>query len=341
MKSRWVVSKDFLKRISDPKSRYHSDYLAYRRGEITRRQLISRLPHVAMIGDSVCTGIYVTTRWSTFWRARDRHNGNWFLELSPTSQIQSVSRRLEEMTPFVATHHAGVGAMVDADGERETRFRRILGTRNMSGQIKQLVRASRFPDLVLISIGHNNVDWAWRCPPGELEQSEERLQRLRRWVRDLFARRLRPLIHHAQQQPRRVAIVVFGLINFETYFKGREQAEHLRAADSALYPHLETTYQYLTSFRPALRGNVIRLAVLVNDELRAMIDEFNRELPANSNVQLRYSKALATVDLSRAGLLHDVDAWHASAKGHNVLAEAAFCDLGPSLKFLGICPDSD
>jgi lysophospholipase L1-like esterase len=336
MKSRSVVSKDFLKRISDPKSRYHSDYLAYRRGGITRRQLISRLPHVAMVGDSVCTGIYVTTRWSTFWRARDRHDGNWFLELNPTSEIQSVSRRLKEITPFVAIHCAGVGAMVDAEGERETRFRRILGTRNFSGQINQLVHADRFPDLVLVSIGHNNVDWAWRCPPAELEQSGQRLQRQRGCVRELFARRLRPLIQHAQQQRHRVAIIVFGLINFESYFKGREQVERLHRADSTLYPHLETTYQYLTSFRPALRGNVIRLAVMVNDELRAMIDEFNRELPADSNVQLRYSKALARADLSRAELLHDVDGWHASAKGHNVLAKAAFEDLKPSLKFIKI-----
>jgi hypothetical protein len=165
MKSRSVVSKGFLKQIGDPNSRHHSEYLAYRRREITRPQLIDRLPHVAMIGDSVCTGIHVTTRVGTFWRARDRHNRNWFLDLGPRSKVQSVSRRLKQMTPFVAIHCAGVGAMVDAEGERETRFRRLLGTRNLSGQIDQLVRAKRFPDLVLISIGHNNVDWAWHCPP--------------------------------------------------------------------------------------------------------------------------------------------------------------------------------
>jgi lysophospholipase L1-like esterase len=54
------------------------------------------------------------------------------------------------------------------------------------------------------------------------------------------------------------------------------------------------------------------------------------------NVQVRYSDALATADLSRAELLHPVDGWHASAEGHNVLAEAAFSDLQPSLEFLGI-----
>jgi lysophospholipase L1-like esterase len=53
-------------------------------------------------------------------------------------------------------------------------------------------------------------------------------------------------------------------------------------------------------------------------------------------LQLRYSDALAKTDLSRAELLHAVDGWHASAAGHNVLAEAAFRDLTPSLEFLEI-----
>jgi hypothetical protein len=67
-----------------------------------------------------------------------------------------------------------------------------------------------------------------------------------------------------------------------------------------------------------------------------MVEESNREPEPNGNVQLRYSDALARADLSRVELLHPIDGWHASAEGHNVLAEAAFTDLGPSLEFLGI-----
>jgi len=39
---------------------------------------------------------------------------------------------------------------------------------------------------------------------------------------------------------------------------------------------------------------------------------------------------LATI-VGRVELLHPIDGWHASVEGHNVLAEAAFRDLGPSL----------
>jgi hypothetical protein len=152
----------------------------------------------------------------------------------------------------------------------------------------------------------------------------------------MFERQLRELVICAREKPQRISIVVFGMVNFGAYFKGREEAERRRTEDSTLYPHLETTYKYLTSFRPALRGNVIRLAQMVNDELRMMIDDLNRERVVNQNIQLRYSDALATADLSRAELLHAVDGWHASVAGHNVLAEAAFADLGPSLEFLGL-----
>ena len=131
-------------------------------------------------------------------------------------------------------------------------------------------------------------------------------------------------------------ILVYGLVNFEAYFHGREIAERLRADDRSRYPHLQTTYKYLRSFRPAYRANVIRLAEMANEELRAMIMDLNDELADNSNVLLQYSDALATADLSRVELLHPIDGWHASVEGHNVLAEAAFRDLGPSLEFLGL-----
>jgi lysophospholipase L1-like esterase len=332
-----VISANVLESIAEPSSRFYPDYLAYRNREITWAELVARLPHVALIGDSVCTGVYVSSVLSTFWRARTCCGNNWFLDTSPSpAGIRSVSKRLEELTPFVAIEYAGIGALVDHEGERQNFFRRILRTRNFSGQIGQLLEMERFPDLILIAIGHNNVDWAWRCPPSELQEPENRLQRLSRRFRENFVRQMRRLIESARMQHHPVAAVVYGLVNFEAYFKGREIAERLRARNPARYPHLETTYKYFTSFRPVYRSNLIRLTAMVNEELRAMVNELSRDLADNANAQLRYSDALATADLSRAELLHAVDGWHASAEGHNVLAEAAFSDLGPSLEFLGI-----
>ena len=335
MKSGPVISSNFLARIADPSSRFHPVYLSYRNGEITKNELVARLPHVAMLGDSVCMGIYIASPWSTFWRAHTSRGRNWFLENSSVCPgIHSVSKRMEEITPFIAIEYAGIGAMVDHERGRQNFFRRILGTRNFSGQINRLLRTKRFPDLILISIGHNNVDWSWRCPHNELNAPEKRLKRQSKEFQENYGRDLRRLLGSAGSETHRVAVVVFGLINFEAYFKGREEVERLRESDTNMYPHLETTYKYFLSFHPDYRRNLIRLASMVNDELRTMVEQLQREL--TGNVQLRYSDALATANLSRAELLHPIDGWHASVKGHNVLAEAAFGDLGPSLEFLGI-----
>jgi lysophospholipase L1-like esterase len=88
--------------------------------------------------------------------------------------------------------------------------------------------------------------------------------------------------------------------------------------------------------RPAYRRDLVRLARMVNEELRAMVAELNGELEHDASVQVRYSDALAQVDLSRIEMIHIVDGWHPSVQGHNVLAEAAFSALAPSLEFIGI-----
>ena len=336
MKSALFVSPNFLERIAELRSRFHSDYLAYRKGVITRAELIARLPHVAMLGDSVCIDMYISTPWSTFWRAQTSRGKNWFLH-GAAPEISSISKRLEAITPFTAMEYAGVGALVDREHGRQNLFRRILGTRNFSGQIGALLRARRFPDLILISIGHNNVDWAWRCPPHELDRPEERLRRLSKEFRQNYTRELQRLLERARLEQHRVAILVYGMINFDSYFKGREAAERQRRSDGTLYPHLETTYKYFVSFHPAYRANLIRLAAIANEELRAMVEELDREvIQRAAHIQLRYSAALATADLSRAELLHPIDGWHASVEGHNALADAAFSDLEPSLAFLQI-----
>src|SRR5215203_5412246 len=117
---------------------------------------------------------------------------------------------------------------------------------------------------------------------------------------------MRRLIDRAGVQRYRVAVIVYGLVNFESYFIGRAIAERLRSQDPSLYPHLETTYKYFTSFRPAYRSNLIRLAKMVNKKLRDMVRELNRGLAGIPSLHVQYSDALATADLSRVELLHPI-----------------------------------
>src|SRR5262245_8247846 len=118
-----VISANFLERIGKPTSRFHPDYVAYRNGEIPQSELIARLPHVAMVGDSACMGVHISSAWDTFWRARTCRGNNWFLDTRPApTGIRSISKRLEELTPFVAIECAGIGALVDDEGHRQNFF---------------------------------------------------------------------------------------------------------------------------------------------------------------------------------------------------------------------------
>jgi lysophospholipase L1-like esterase len=337
-----AVSANYLERVADPGSSFHADYLDYKSGRIGREELIARLPHIAMIGDSLSRDLYISSPWSTLWRARTRYGNNWFLntDTSPTS-VYSVFERLDRFTPLVATEYGGLGAMVDGKQDRLPFSRKILRTRNLSGQVSQLLSDKRFPDLILIWIGHNNVDWAWRSPPAELSQPEKRLQRLSEVFRENYTREMRRLIARARSEVRRVVIAVFGMADFKSFFKARKVAETLREKNAKLYPYLGSDYKYFISMRPAYRDHLFRLVYLANEGLRAMVEKLNHELELQhvSNMRLLYCDGLARIDLSRVEIIHAVDGWHPSVYGHNIFAEAAFCDLAPGLEFLGIATD--
>ncbi len=337
MKSAAAISAKYLLRVADPTCRFCADYLEYKKGRISSAQLVARLPHIAMIGDSLSRNVCVSSALSTFWRARRYYGNDWFLnsESSPAS-VYSVFERLDKLTPLVATEYGGLGAMVDNGKDRLNFFRKILRTRNFSGQVTQLLSRDRFPDLILIWIGHNNVDWAWRCSPDELEHPEERLRRLSKQFREDYTRQIRRLIARARIERHRAVIVVYGLVDFESFFKARAIAEGLREKNPKLYPFLGTDCRYFISMRPAYRCNLIRLVRMINEELPDMVGGLECELEHVANVQLRYSDELANVDLSRVEVIHAVDGWHPSVQGHNVFAEAAFSGLAPSLEFLGM-----
>jgi lysophospholipase L1-like esterase len=335
MRSGTAVSANYLERAADSRSRFHADYLKYTEKEISRAELVARLPHIAMIGDSLSKDAYVSSIPSTFWRARTRRGKDWFLDTDPSpNNIYSLFERLQKFTPLVATEYSGVGALVDPGNAKANFFRQLVRTRNFSGQVDQVLKARRYPDLVLLWIGHNNLDWAAGISAGEREHPEKHFEQLAKTFRENYERQVQRLISRGQTEDHKVSIVVYGLVNFEAFFKAREQTEALRAKNRKLYPYLEVDYQHFISMRPAYRKGMIKLALMINEELRTMVAELNRTQPPN--VQVRYSSALANVDIGRAELIHAMDAWHPSVKGHNILAQAGFNALPPSLEFLGI-----
>lgn len=329
-------SANYLARTSAPSSASYSDYLEYRRGKISRAELVSRLPHVAMIGDSLTQNFYASTPLSMFWRARTERRKNWFLDTDPAPQsIHSVYERLDEITPLVATEYNGAGALVAPSRAREGLRRRMIRTRNLSGQVRQVLRKKRFPDLIMIWIGHNNTDWVEGLSPLEREHPQEHMREMAARFGENYAESLRDLLDRAKTEKHNVAVVVFGLVNFDAFFKGRRKAEALHARNPAVYPYLETAYKSFESLKPPYQKNMALLGSMLDAEIQTTAGRLQLELKNHPNVRLQYSDALRKVDFSRVELINPADAWHLSLEGHKALAEAAFRAIAPSLEFVG------
>ena len=330
---------DYLQRVSQASSPFYNDYLEYRQGRIDRAELLRQLPHVAMMGDSLTQHFHISSPISLFWRARTQRRKNWFLDTDPDpASIWSVYERLETFTPLVAMEYNGAGALVAPSRASEGMRRRIVRTRNLSGQARQILRNKRFPDLIMIWIGHNNLDWVEGLSSNEREHPEERLQEIATQFRQNYTEPLQELIDRAKMENHKVAIVVFGLANLDTFFQARRKAEALHARNPALYPYFESGNRSFESLKPPYQKNMVRLSLMLNGEMRLMVSSLDQQIKDRPNVQVQYSDALAKVNFSRLELINPADAWHPSVQGHKALAAAAFSALGPSLKFLGIGP---
>ena len=332
-----ATSPDYLQRLSEPSSKFHYDYLEYKEGRISRAELTQRLPHIAMVGDSLSKNFYISSPASMLWRARTERQKDWFLDTDPSpDSVDSLYERLNKMTPLVATEYSSAGALVAPRGASEPLVRRLARTQNLRRQITQITHAKRFPDVVLLWIGHNNTDWVKRLTQAERKSPSKGLRRLAQEFGASYADELKVLIDRAGKEQHPVAVVVFGIADFRTFFEMRRKAAALHARDPARYPYYDATCRYFEALRPANQENTTQLGLLMNEELRKVVARLRGQQQAHANVRLEYSDALARIDLSDLRTFNSLDAWHPSIFGHDVLAKRTFSAIAPSLAFVGV-----
>jgi lysophospholipase L1-like esterase len=334
---RTATSKDYVKRTSDPSSTFYRDYLDYKEGRISRSELADRLPHVAMVGDSLSTNFYISSPASMLWRARTERQKDWFLDTDPSPKsIKSLYERLDEVTPVVATEYSTAGALVAPPHATEPLVRRLARTQNLRRQITRLTQTKRFPDVVLLWIGHNNTEWVNQLTAAEQENPVTGLRRIAREFGASYAEELNRLLDRAGTERHRVAVVVFGLGDFRTFFEMRKKAAALHAQDPTRYPYYDKTCQYFAALQPANQTNTIQLGLMMNEELRKMVAALRQNGQVRPNVRLEYSDAIWKVDLKDLRGFNRADAWHLSPFGHDALAHTAFKAITPGLAFVGI-----
>jgi len=332
-----VISPNYLRRLADPRSPFHAQYVAYAQGKLNKSDLISSLPHIASIGDSLTKNLYISPPISLMWRARTEQQRNWFLDTNPApGSIYSLYERIDKLTPVVATDYARGAAEVTAHPGEEILAKTLGRTRNFTGQVDQILMRKRLPDLLLIWIGHNNLNWVKGLSFADRQRPERSLLERAQHFHEDYARQLSRLIDRAKTEDHKVAIVVFGLADCETFFQARNKAGALHATNPRLYPYFDICSQRFESLKPPYQANMIALRESLNRELRATVADFNQDLRQFPNIHLEYSYAFARVDLSDLELLHPMDGQHLSPKGHNLVAAHAITAVRPSLRFFGI-----
>jgi hypothetical protein len=162
------------------------------------------------------------------------------------------------------------------------------------------------------------------------------LEEIAAQFRQNYTEPLQSLVERAKREDHNVVIVVFGLANIDAFFKARKNAAALHTRNPALYPYFESGYRSFESLQQPYQKNMVRLSLMMNAEMRAMVGSLNRELKNYRNIRVQYSDALTKVDFSRLDLINPMDAWHPSVQGHKALADAAFSAIRPSLAFLGV-----
>jgi len=288
---------------------------------------------ISLIGDSLSTAFYVSSlpgMLSRMWRA---WKGTWFIGTpGGGSQHQGIFERLYHLAPISAVLHATARAKVDA-GDNRTLIELMTNTWHFSHQVDEVL-IGEFPDLLLIWIGHNNIDWR-----SQVESlNDESLNTLSAVFAQCYTKQLRRLLKGAAISRKPVVIIVYGLINFESFFNARREAEAQRSVDSTLYPYLEKDYDYFVSMKEENRGGMIRLAECFNKCIKDMCNELRKEIE-ESDVRLIYSDALSKAEITEADMLNKSDAWHPSLTGHSLLAESAFNIIKEQLRYLGWEPN--
>jgi hypothetical protein len=291
--------------------------------------------YAAMLGDSTVRDFAIASTPVMLWRQWFGNQRNPFLD-RVDDDLDSIFERLARRGPTRVVEYACSGASVGpARTWSRRRFQWMANVKTLSDQIDELLRESPFPDLTLVWIGHNNLDFVTELPRfsrgGILDHATEGIALA---FASAFRRDLARLVEGASHSGRRAAIVVYGLVNPDATREARDRARAIRAKDRRRYPYLEVAETRFPPLRPEHGDRLVALSRRLSAELARAVDDLRADGRVPARVQVSYSDTTAQVDFSRPELLSDEDAWHASYEGKVLLANALFDGLTPALTFL-------
>ncbi len=241
--------------------------------------------------------------------------------------LEPLFDRLAKTLPTRVTVAARSGAYMNGASPLDRTVANVLGNiSNFSDQVDRLLKKRELPNLVLVWIGHNNLDWAYDLEHVEHLEREKYLTDIPTLMADNLEQQLNRIRERSASAKEPTRIVVFGLLNLENMAVMREQARLEREANPEVFHYFEVPYTHFPSVRPEHQDVTVNLGRRVNEALNARLEEMRVE-GCWSETTLRFSNALFHAPLTTLEMLHPKDGFHLSAEGHNVVADAIFNDL--------------
>ncbi len=217
----------------------------------------------------------------------------------------------------------------------------LMEARQMPKQAAKIERHARkagFPDVTFILIGANDMNWGdqlyrrhWDAEAGRQPSSNQ----LALIADDLVAKykaQVSGLVTAAKSLGKGEAlIVVFGLIDFKSYFEARDIMEQNRRTCVAAgrkvcpYPYMDAAAKYNESLRPENRDSLIALAEMFNERLKSA------EALSDGDIRVQFSDAFTRIPISDPALYSLEDAEHPNRAGHELFARTAYRYLTETL----------
>ncbi len=276
---------------------------------------------IAVLGDSLTTGFYVSALIPTILRIRRRLDSNWFYDKS--GDINSVQERCATLEDIRFISLARASAQVVHE-ERTSLLDVLLGVHHFESQVDRWLALDKVPDITLIWLGHNDLDWVAHQDAAH----PKRLSSVKGFLTERFEAsylaQLQRMLQAGDTAKSGRVIITCGLVNFQHFFEARRKAEQMKQTNSALYPYLERDYDLFPSMKPEFRDGMIELSLAYNNSIRRCVHSLSQQ---PSGLELVYSSALHDVDISDVTSLSEFDAWHPSRAGHRSLAVGGFAAI--------------
>ena len=324
----FMVTTDLLRQRASARNRaYTDDHL---------RDL-----DVALMGDSLSSGFHASSTLESIYEMRTVRSHNWFLDWDPSSNsVYSFFERLSPTIGVRATNHARASARVDGANYNNSVFHKALTkVEDLSEQVSDILSERELPNLLISWIGANNLNWLLDLRKDPRLVPRTHVQELPYMIEAAYEEQMWRLLDRGLDQEYPVALMVFGLIDFPSYFQARDEAERLHAQNPELYPWIGRAYSAFEALKPSYRPLTLEVWKETNRLLEAMVDRLNARVASDprfrGNVQVFFSPALSELPIQVEDL-NDQDAWHPSVTGANRIAETALGAIHSPLEFLGL-----